>query len=169
VAGFIGSPSMNIASGKLLKQDGKVFVEFDRGATKLEVPNEALDRYPKAAELDGGDVAIGIRPEHFAPPNEVGEGMVWKDREVELVEMLGSEMLVHFKTDSPPIVTEDMRAAIDDDAAFEDLKRRAEAGGQTFTARFEPGNPPKVGAKIDVGVKTEEMHFFDVENGLALR
>ncbi|MFU8839741.1 MAG: ABC transporter ATP-binding protein [Nitriliruptoraceae bacterium] len=169
VAGFIGSPSMNIASGKLLKQDGKVYVEFDRGETKLEVPDAALDRYPKAADLDGADVAIGIRPEHFAPPNEVGEGMVWKNREVEIVEMLGSEMLVHFKTDSPPIVTEDMRAAIDDDEAFEDLKRKAEAGGQTFTARFDPDNPPRPGAHIDVGVKTEEMHFFDVENGLALR
>jgi multiple sugar transport system ATP-binding protein len=169
VAGFIGSPSMNIAAGKLLKQDGKVYVEFDRGATKLEVPDAALDRYPKAAELDGGDVAIGIRPEHFAPPNEVGEGMVWKNREVEIVEMLGSEMLVHFKTDSPPIVTEDMRAAIDDDDAFDELKRQAEAGGQTFTARFEPDNPPRSGTHIDVGVKTEEMHFFDAENGLALR
>jgi multiple sugar transport system ATP-binding protein len=169
VAGFIGSPSMNIASGKLLKQDGKVYVEFDRGETKLEVPDAALDRYPRAADLDGGDVAIGIRPEHFAPPNEVGEGMVWKNREVEIVEMLGSEMLVHFKTDSPPIVTEDMRAAIDDDDAFDELKRQAEAGGQTFTARFEPDNPPKSGTRIDVGVKTEEMHFFDVENGLALR
>jgi multiple sugar transport system ATP-binding protein len=169
VAGFIGSPSMNIAMGKLRKQDGKVFVEFDRGETLLEVPDAALDRYPKAADLDGGDVAIGIRPEHFSPPNEVGEGMVWKNREVEIVEMLGSEMLVHFKTDSPPIVTEDMRAAIDDDDAFEELKRQAEAGGQTFTSRFEPGNPPKPGARIDVGVKTEEMHFFDAENGLALR
>jgi multiple sugar transport system ATP-binding protein len=169
VAGFIGSPSMNIASGKLVKQDGKVYVEFDRGETLLEVPDAALDRYPKAADLDGADVAIGIRPEHFAPPNEVGEGMVWKNREVEIVEMLGSEMLVHFKTDSPPIVTEDMRAAIDDDDAFDELKRQAEAGGQTFTARFEPDNPPKPGARVDVGVKTEEMHFFDAENGLALR
>ncbi|MFP4148361.1 MAG: ABC transporter ATP-binding protein [Nitriliruptoraceae bacterium] len=169
VAGFIGSPSMNIAAAKLLKEDGKVFVELDRGETRLEVPTEALDRYPKAAEHEGGEVAIGIRPEHFAPPNEVAEGMVWKNREVEIVEMLGSEMLVHFKTDSPPIVTEDMRAAIDDDDAFDELKRQAEAGGQTFTSRFEPGNPPKSGARIDVGVKTEAMHFFDAESGLALR
>ena len=169
VAGFIGSPSMNIAASKLVKDDGKFFVELDRGETRLEVPDEALDRYPKAAEREGGEIAIGIRPEHFSPPNEVGEGMVWKNREVEIVEMLGSEMLVHFKTDSPPIVTEDMRAAIDDEDAFEELKRQAEAGGQTFTARFEPDNPPKPGSRIDVGVKTEEMHFFDAENGLALR
>ena len=169
VAGFIGSPSMNIALGKLIKEDGRVFVELDRGETKLGVPDAALDRYPKAADLDGAPVAIGIRPEHFGPPEDVAPDQVWRGRKVELVEMLGSEMLVHFHTDSPPIVTEDMRAAIDDDEAFEELKRQAAAGGQTFTSRFEPGTPPKIGSLIDVGVKTEFMHLFDAENGLALR
>ncbi|MCC5947781.1 MAG: sn-glycerol-3-phosphate ABC transporter ATP-binding protein UgpC [Nitriliruptoraceae bacterium] len=169
VAGFIGSPSMNIASAKLIKQDGKIYVELDRGQTKLHVPDAALDRYPKAADLDGAPVAVGIRPEHLAPPNEVGPEQVWKGREVGLVEMLGAEMLVHFKTQSPPIVTDDMKAAIDDDEAFEELKRQAAEGGQEFVARFEPGAPPKIGSQIEVGVHTEHMHFFDAENGLALR
>ena len=169
VAGFIGSPAMNIAVATLKKQDGKIYVAFDRGETQLEVPEAALDKYPKAAELDGADVAVGIRPEHFGPPDEVAPGQVWKGRRVELVEMLGSEMLIHFHTDSPPVLTEDMQAAIDDDEAFEALKEQARAGGQTFTSRFEPGKPPAVDSKIDVGVKTEYMHFFDAENGLALR
>ncbi len=169
VAGFIGSPSMNIASAKIRRDDGKVYVEFDRGETKLEVPTEALDRYPKAIEHDGGDIAVGIRPEHFSPPSEVPPEQVWKNRRVSVVEMLGSEMLVHFHTDSPPIVTEDMRAAIDDDDAFDELKRQAATGGQDFTARFEPSAPPKVDSMIEVGVRTDELHFFDVENGAALR
>jgi len=169
VAGFIGSPSMNIAVAQLHKEDGKIYVAFDRGETKLEVPEAALDKYPKAAELDGADVAVGIRPEHFGPPDSVAPGQVWRGRRVELVEMLGSEMLVHYHTDSPPVVTEDMRAAIDDEEAFEALKEQARTGGQTFTSRFEPGKPPAVDSQIDVGVKTEYMHFFDAENGLALR
>ncbi|MEX2503515.1 MAG: sn-glycerol-3-phosphate ABC transporter ATP-binding protein UgpC [Egicoccus sp.] len=169
VAGFIGSPSMNISSAKLVREDGKMWVELDRGATRLHVPDEALDRYPKAAEKAGGEVALGMRPEHFAPIDEVGPDQVWRGREVTLVEMLGAEMLVHFRTDTPPIVTDDMKEAIDDEEAFEDLKRQAESGGQTFTARFEPGNPPKIGDKIEVGFRTEELHFFDVENGQALR
>ncbi|HSK24700.1 MAG TPA: sn-glycerol-3-phosphate ABC transporter ATP-binding protein UgpC [Egicoccus sp.] len=169
VAGFIGSPSMNISSAKLLREDGKVWVELDRGATRLHVPDEALDRYPRAADKAGGEVALGMRPEHFAPVDEVGPDQVWRGREVNLVEMLGAEMLVHFRTDTPPIVTDDMKEAIDDEEAFEDLKRQAESGGQTFTARFEPGNPPKIGDKIEVGFRTEELHFFDVENGHALR
>ncbi|GGI09867.1 putative sugar ABC transporter, ATP-binding protein SugC [Egicoccus halophilus] len=169
VAGFIGSPSMNIAQATLVKADGRVWIELDRGQTRLLVPDAALDRYPGAAQRDGGPVAIGMRPEHFAPVDEVAPEQIWRDREVTLVEMLGAEMLVHFRTDTPPIVTDDMKEAIDDDEAFEELKRQAASGGQTFTARFEPGNPPKSGTRIDVGFRTERLHFFDPETGLALR
>jgi multiple sugar transport system ATP-binding protein len=169
VAGFIGSPSMNISEAMLHKQDGRIFVELDKGETKLYVPEAALDKYPQVADYDGRTVAVGIRPEHFSPPEEVEPEQVWKGRRVGLVEMLGAEMLVHFHTDSPPIVSEDMRAAIDDDEAFEELERKAAAGGQEFTARFEPGNPPRVDDRIDVGVRTEDLHFFDPESGMALR
>jgi multiple sugar transport system ATP-binding protein len=169
VAGFIGSPSMNLAEATLRKDDGRVFIELDRGQSRLEVATEALDNYPKAAERDGGTVAIGIRPEHFAPVSEVGPDQVWRGRKVGLVEMLGAEMLVHFHTDSPPIISEDMRAAIDDDEAFEELQRQAATGGQELVARFEPGSPPKVDSEIEVGVRTEQLHFFDPESGVALR
>jgi multiple sugar transport system ATP-binding protein len=169
VAGFIGSPSMNIATATLRKEDGGIFIELDRGESKLRVPDAAIDRYPQVAERDGGEVAIGIRPEHFSPPGEVAPDQVWKGRKVSLVEMLGSEMLVHFSTDSPPIVSEDMRAAIDDDEAFEELQQKAAAGGQEFVSRFEPGAPPKLDSAIDIGVRTEQLHFFDIESGAALR
>jgi multiple sugar transport system ATP-binding protein len=170
VAGFIGSPSMNIAEATLRKRDGQVFVELDRGETTLRVPDAALEHYPGAGRLeDGATVAVGIRPEHFAKPEEVADDQRWNGREVGLVEMLGAEMLVHFKTTSPPIVSDDMREAIDDDEAFEDLKRQAKSGGQTLTARFEPGPPPKVGSKIDIGCRTDFLHFFDHGTGAALR
>lgn len=169
VAGFMGSPSMNISTAKIRCDDGKVFVEFDRGETRLEVPTEALDRYPKAVEHAGGDIAVGIRPEHFSPPSEVPAERVWKNRRVSLVEILGPEVLVHFHTDSPPIVTEDMRAAIDNEDAFDELKRQAATGGQNFTARFEPSSSPRINSMIEIGVRTDKMHFFDVETGAALR
>jgi multiple sugar transport system ATP-binding protein len=169
VAGFIGSPSMNIAEAIVRKRDGAVFIELDRGETTLRVPDAALDRYPSAAQRDGGKVAVGLRPEHFAPAEEVSPDQVWAGREIALVEMLGSEMLVHFKTNSPPLVSEDMREAIDDEEAFEDLQRQAASGGQTFTARFAPGSPPKIGDRKDIGCRTEHLHFFDPESGHALR
>jgi multiple sugar transport system ATP-binding protein len=169
VAGFIGSPSMNIAEATLTKRDGGVFIEMDRGETTLRVPDAALDRYPGAAKRDGGKVAVGLRPEHFAPAEEVGPEQLWSSREITLVEMLGSEMLVHFRTSSPPVVSDDMREAMDDEEAFEDLQRQAASGGQTFTARFAPGNPPKIGDHKDIGCRTENLHFFDPDSGQALR
>jgi multiple sugar transport system ATP-binding protein len=169
VAGFIGSPSMNIAEGTIRKRDGAVFLELDRGDASLRIDEAALDKYPGVADRDGATVAVGMRPEHFTPPEEVAPDQVWKGLEVGLVEMLGSEMLVHFKTASPPIITDDMREAMDDEEAFEDLKRQAATGGQTFTGRFEPGSPPKIGDRRDVGFKTEKLHFFDPESGRTLR
>jgi multiple sugar transport system ATP-binding protein len=169
VAGFIGSPSMNIAEAVIRKRDGGLFVEFDRGETLLSIPDAALERYPQVAQRDGGTVAVGIRPEHFADPSEVAPEQVWKGRKVGLVEMLGAEMLVHFQTESSPVVSEDMREAIDDEEAFEELQRKAASGGQEFVARREPGAPPKVDQLIDIGVRTENLHFFDFDSGLALR
>jgi multiple sugar transport system ATP-binding protein len=169
VAGFIGSPSMNIAEAVIRKRDGGLFVEFDRGETLLSIPDEAVERYPQVAQRDGGTVAVGIRPEHFADPSEVAPEQVWKGRKVGLVEMLGAEMLVHFQTESSPVVSEDMREAIDDEEAFEELQRKAASGGQEFVARREPGAPPKVDQLIDIGVRTENLHFFDFDSGLALR
>ncbi|MFP4634801.1 MAG: ABC transporter ATP-binding protein [Nitriliruptoraceae bacterium] len=169
VAGFIGSPSMNISEATVRKADGKVYVDLDRGETRLLVPEGALAKYPQVAERDGDMVAVGIRPEHFAPPDEVAEEQIWRQRRVKLVEMLGAEMLVHFHTDSPPIISADMQAALDDQDAFEDLQRQAAAGGQDFVSRFDPASPPKVDSDIDVGVRTDHLHFFDPESGVALR
>ena len=45
----------------------------------------------------------------------------------------------------------------------------AEADFHALVARFEPGKPPSVGSSIDIMFKTELMHFFDLDSGLALR
>ena len=170
VAGFIGSPSMNLAEASLERVDGQLVVELGRGGTRLRVAEAALEAYPGVVERAGGRVAVGIRPEHLVPAPEVADDQVWKGRKVTLVELLGSEMLVHFGTSAPPIVTEDMREAIDDAEAFEELERQAAEGGQEFVAKFEPeANPPRTGSTVDVGVQTEQLHFFDLETGQALR
>ncbi len=173
VAGFIGSPAMNLAEAIVRKRDGKVYLELkaeDGDEPKhLRVADAAFDRYPGAAE-DGRQVAIGMRPEHFVPAEQVDDReMVWENRRINLVELLGAEMLVHFDTPLPPIISDDMKAAVDDEEAYEALQEQARTGGQSFTARFQPGNPPKIGDHVDIGFRTEYLHFFDPESGEALR
>ena len=169
VAGFMGSPSMNLAVGTISNEDGKFYVELDKGQSKLLVPEATLARYPQVAQRAGTEVAVGIRPEHVVEGTLLGPEQQWGEREVALVEMLGAEMLVHVHTDSTPIISDDIKAALESEDAFEDLKRQAEAGGQEFVVRMSPGAPPKVGDRVPVGIKTEHLHFFDVETGAALR
>ena len=172
VGGFIGSPAMNLAEGEFVRNNGQYQIKLGTGdsQTTLDVADGALDRYPRVRDYEGRTLAIGMRPEHFFPAdNSTPDSLVWTGRRVTMVEMLGAEMLVHFGTSAPPIVTEDMREAIDDAEAFAELERRARTGGQVFTTRFDPGSPPKVDDKIDVGFRTEYLHFFDLESGEALR
>ena len=111
-----------------------------------------------------------MRPEHFFKPDaSTPDDQKLPDRNVTMVELLGSEVLVHFGTSAPPIITEDMRQAVDDEEAFAEMERGAREGGQQFVSKMEPQDAPKVGDHIDIGFRTDHMHFFDVETGLALR
>ncbi len=167
VAGFIGSPAMNLGVVKVGGSEGRPTIDLGEG-NELEVPDAALEEYPKLSEHVGGKVVVGMRPEHFMPAREVEQGVKWPNRKVALVEMLGAEMLVHFETKVPPVVTDDMREALDDEDAFDQLKEDAKSGGQRFVARFEPGSPPEVGSEITVGFRMDRLHFFDIESGVAL-
>ena len=169
VAGFMGSPSMNIAEAQLVEDDGRYYVEMEDGGMRLRVVDEAIEQYPRVPDYVGRRVAVGMRPEHYDLPGEVAEDQCLQRREIRMVEMLGAEMLVHFKTGAKPIVSEDMRFAIDDPEAFEELERKAAEGGQDFVARFGAEDPPKVGEFYDYGFHTEHLHFFDPDSGEALR
>ncbi|MCA1722487.1 MAG: sn-glycerol-3-phosphate ABC transporter ATP-binding protein UgpC [Actinobacteria bacterium] len=166
VAGFIGSPAMNIAKARLERQDGALVVQV--GQDWLRIPDERLSVYDQLAERAGSEIAIGLRPEHFLPAREAAEGQTLTAR-VALVEALGADVLVHFPTTAPPLITDDMREAIDDPDAFDELQRQAEQGGQTFVARVAPRDAPKSGDEIRLGFRGEELHFFDLDNGAALR
>jgi multiple sugar transport system ATP-binding protein len=169
VAGFIGSPAMNLGTASIAGTQGRPVVELGDGES-LEVPDKALEAYPRLRERVGSEVAVGMRPEHFVRARATGgEGEQWGGREVKLVEMLGSEMLVHFETRVPPVLSEDMKEAMDDEDAYAEMERAAKEGGQRFVAKFDPADPPKVGEKIAVGFETDELHFFDKDTGEALR
>ena len=169
VAGFIGSPSMNIALGQIERSGDTLTVEIEQGVT-LEIPDAALERYPKAREYGGREVIVGMRPEHFyRPDGEAPQGQRWPNRKIRLVEQLGAEMLLHFDTTTRPVVSDEIREAVDNEDAFAELQARAEQGGQPFTARAAPGAPPRIGDMVDLAFRTEYLHLFDAETSQALR
>ncbi len=166
VAGFIGSPAMNLGKARIGGTAARPTVDLNDGNV-MTIPDEALARYPEVAARIGQDVAVGMRPEHFVQ-QPLSEHAAWRDRVVVLVEMLGAEMLVHFETQLPAVLTEELREALDDDDAFSAKEREAAAGAHRFVARFEPGSPPKVGERVAIGFKADRLHFFDLETGEAL-
>lgn len=172
VASFVGSPAMNIGLARLIRHDEGIFIEMgmDGDTHLLRLADAALDRYPAVAGRVGSEVAFGIRPEHLNRARGSDRDQVWSNQLVSNVERLGAEALIHFETTVRPVVTEDIRAAVDDDDAFKELQRLAAyGGGQEFIARVKPSDVPRIGDRLDIFVDTETMHFFDVESGEALR
>jgi multiple sugar transport system ATP-binding protein len=84
VAGFIGSPSMNLVTARL---DGTSIVF---GSTRIEVPPTTMSARPSLAEYSERDVVVGIRPEDF---RSAADGTV--ALKVDRVESLGSELMAY--------------------------------------------------------------------------
>ena len=82
VAGFIGSPPMNLIPGRLA-EGGKALVAD--GDVRLRLPE------PRPA-LDGRSVLLGVRPEHFETC-EAGAALLEPD--IDFIELLGSDSLVY--------------------------------------------------------------------------
>ena len=82
VAGFIGSPQMNMLAGKVA-QDG----------TLTLASGESLPLPPGAASLAGREVTAGIRPEHWQMVGE-GAGIALT---AEFIERLGSSVNIHLR------------------------------------------------------------------------
>jgi len=92
VAGFIGSPAMNFFPAKIVKEDGKVFVDTED--FKAQIPDAKAAPYQG---MDGKRVIFGIRPENihdpdFAPANIIGEQVNVK---VDVTELMGNETLLY--------------------------------------------------------------------------
>jgi multiple sugar transport system ATP-binding protein len=169
VAAFIGSPSMNLLDGTVTVNDGTATVSL--GEQALTLPSAVLAGRPGLADLDGRSVVVGIRPEHLtdaerAPAGEVADGTTLRG-EVELREALGSELLLHVRTDCRPAMTEDVRTVIGDvdQAAIESLERQAAGEGAMVVARFDPHSSARVADPVVMAVDVGRVHFFDPETG----
>ncbi len=95
VAGFIGSPAMNFFKSKLVRGDGKLFV--DGGSFKIQVPESRMDTYAKFVDKT---VIMGIRPEdiqdpHFLPPDIYPQTI---DGNVDVTELMGNEIFLYVTT-----------------------------------------------------------------------
>jgi multiple sugar transport system ATP-binding protein len=94
VAGFIGSPAMNLFPGKLAAQNSDVWV--DLGKFQLKLPKSHVARY---GDRVNHKVVFGIRPENVSDRASAGESQQERvGAHVAVVEPLGSEVMVELGT-----------------------------------------------------------------------
>ncbi len=99
VAGFIGSPAMNLMEGKIIRDHG---LWFDEGALKIKL----TPRHQKGlAEYMDKEIVFGIRPEdiHEAGTHHGVEESAEAELVVEVVEPMGNETFLYASTGLNPL------------------------------------------------------------------
>jgi multiple sugar transport system ATP-binding protein len=170
VAGFIGSPAMNMVEAKLSGSDGSGVVEF--GGYRLGVPQQVLSARPELKAFDGKPVIVGLRPEDMEDASLVPDAPV--DRRIRttviLREALGADVVAHVRIQAPAVVTEDVKELAHDvgQEALQAVEQGARAGESTFLARLSPRTGAKEGEPIELVVDVGRLHFFDPGTGLGI-
>ncbi|HEU5001250.1 MAG TPA: sn-glycerol-3-phosphate ABC transporter ATP-binding protein UgpC [Actinomycetota bacterium] len=166
VAGFIGSPAMNVYRARL-GEDGQ---ELRLGSQTLMLPeNVAADE--GLAAFRNKPLVVGIRPEDLpdAALASTPPGSQTLHAEVELVEELGSERYIHFRIDADRVaVHAEVAAGSEEEAAL----TSGEIGAAATTvgvARVAPTSRIQAGQQATFAVDTGRLYLFEEGTGAALR
>src|ERR1700704_4957790 len=134
VAGFIGSPSMNFVEVTVADANGALWA--DTPGLRVKVPPASAGRL---GAYKGQRVTLGIRPEDLRVATGRASPDFSFDPVVEVVEPLGSEILL-------------------------DLK----AGPNVIVARVDPTVRVKHQDKLRLSLHPERVHFFDNKTELSI-
>ena len=152
VAAFIGSPAMNLYEAAV--GEGARWVKL--GSQDIELPESVRAEHPALASYAGKNIVLGLRPEHLpAAGNRAGPTLVG---DVDLVEALGSELVVHFTIDARRVRAEG--------AADQDAEAVTEAG--EGVARVDPTAPVKPNERFTFAIDPAGMQFFDPGTSAAI-
>jgi multiple sugar transport system ATP-binding protein len=146
VAGFIGSPAMNFLRGSL--EDGAVLL----GQHRVQLTGETR----RVISGRAGDVIVGVRPEDFVSAN--GDGI---SVQVAFTENLGSETLVHFRSDALEVVERCEQVEAREEEQTGSL-------GELLVARFGPTAAISAEERVSLKIAPEGVLLFDPVSGIAL-
>ena len=166
VAGFIGSPSINLVESELARSNGNL--EVTVGEHKLTVDDQVARNRSGLGDYVGKKIILGIRPEDFE--DVAIEPDAPADRRIkvtaELTEPLGSEVLVHFGTEATAVVSSAAAADAGEDA---DIRLGEEDEVTTrLIARVSPKSRIALGQQVELAVDTSRLYFFDPETRAAI-
>jgi multiple sugar transport system ATP-binding protein len=134
VAGFIGSPAMNFAAVTVTEASGTLFAE--NSGMRVKLPDETARRLRGHT---GREVLLGVRPEDLAVAASADVDLPCFDAVVEVVEQLGSEILLDMKV-----------------------------GESIMVASVEPSVQVKVRDKLRFAMRPSRIHIFDAQTEAAI-
>src|SRR5215208_573382 len=143
VAGFIGSPAMNFVRARLEGSNGTLVASF--GSTRLELATRMLP--PSVAHRAGGEVIVGMRPEHLEVATTL-DGRPVLRAPVALAEPVGSQVIVHLDLDLDTLEIGDT--------------------GSDFCACLDSRSSCGRGEELTLAVDPETLSFFAPEPEIAL-
>jgi len=161
VAGFIGTPPMNLFLGQIEVEHAVVTLVL--GDQRFVIPDAGLERYSKLVGYAGQTVVAGARSEDLHAPETRPELQSLSAKLVNL-EALGSETICYFRVDVPTIGSVEQ---VEEPATVDAESIVAER--PNFVASFPPRVSPRIDEEVQVAIDTARLHFFDEETGAALR
>ena len=123
VAGFIGTPPMNLFEGTVHANGG---VSVTIGSSTVPVAPVCLARYAGVTHADGREVVVGIRAEDVHPA-AARPDFPTLDARIDLVEALGSGLMAHLHIDAQQVRPEGAEEG-----------ELPQEGDSTVVARAEP-------------------------------
>ncbi len=158
VAGFIGSPAMNIFHTQLQKRESGTLT-IDWGGQPLVVDPAAADRYSDLRPYLNQPILAGWRPEAFF----LAQSGVPKDRylqvEVEAVEALGHEMIVYFEAPVSRVEVSESR----DGFRTGGMSKKVRPSSSILIARLPSCRDIDIGARLNLGVDPSKLYLFTAE------
>ncbi|MCY3645116.1 MAG: sn-glycerol-3-phosphate ABC transporter ATP-binding protein UgpC [Acidimicrobiaceae bacterium] len=154
VAGFIGSPAMNLFESSIQVEEQSIRVRV--GQQSVDLPLEYLDQFPALRSYDGERLVCGIRPDDVYDA-ALNPGLVQRlQGDVALLEKLGSEIVAHL----------DVGVRRFESAGADETEDELGTG---FIGRFRPQSEARAGDRMEVALDVSAMHFFDLATGEAIR
>jgi multiple sugar transport system ATP-binding protein len=160
VAGFVGSPPMNIAEGTVERaHDGRLEVVIGDHAVRID--GDTLSASPEIADYEHRQIVLGVRPHHLRE----ADGAVPSDARLRVpvatAEHLGDETYARFVLHAPILLSDDAEDVGDAREQAPPVERV-----NLWTARLD--HPVHVGDVIEVAVAPGHLHLFDPRTGAAL-
>jgi multiple sugar transport system ATP-binding protein len=159
VAGFIGSPAMNMLEATLRRDNGTMTVVT--GSQEIVLGPETLRQRPALQRYESRELVLGIRPEDLEDHQLAGETAHGGT-------LNGTVTLVHFSVDTPPAFTADVKELAEDVGDAERAEVHARESSAVLVGRFGARSRVRPGEQVDVAVDTRQLHFFDVESGAGI-